>query len=76
MSAVRYSMGTVMALGRQIVSRLSTPERIDGCRREATRNRLIGDDATEPTAAASSALTSPRMRVDRRSTAYWDRAAA
>jgi hypothetical protein len=42
----------VVARERQIVSRRSTPQRIDAARDAATRNRLIGEGVAETTADA------------------------
>ena len=56
------------------MSRRSTPERIDAARRAATRNRLIGDGVTEPTADGWVAAWEAQAERDgiERSAAYWE----
>ena len=56
------------------MSRQSTPERIDAARRAATRNRLIGDGVTEPTADGWVAAWGAEEERDgiERSAAYWE----
>ena len=56
------------------MSRRSTPERIDEARRAATRNRLIGEGATEETADAWIAAWEAKAAQDglERGSAYWD----
>jgi hypothetical protein len=56
------------------VARRSTPERIDAARRAATRNRLIGERATEETADAWIAAWEAKAAQDglERGSAYWD----
>ena len=58
------------------MSRRSTPERIDAARRAATRNRLIGEGATEPTADAWIAAWEAQAAQDglARDSAYWQAA--
>ena len=55
------------------MSRRSTPERIDAARRAATRNRLIGEGETEPTADAWIAAWDAQAAQDglERGSAYW-----
>jgi hypothetical protein len=55
------------------MARRSTPERIDQARRAATRNRLIGEGATETTADAWIAAWEVQAAQDRleRGSFYW-----
>ena len=57
------------------MSRRSTPERIDEARRAATRQRLIGQGATEATADAWIAPWDAQAARDglERDGAYWER---
>ena len=56
------------------MSRRSTPERIDGVRRAATRSRLVGEGVTEETADAWIAAWARQAGHDAidRGKAYWD----
>ena len=55
------------------MSRRSTPERIDQARRAATRNRLIDEGVSEPTADAWIAAWEAQAAQDglARDSAYW-----
>ena len=56
------------------MSRRSTPARIDEARRAATRNHLIGERATEPTADAWITAWEAQAAQDglERCSAYWE----
>jgi hypothetical protein len=56
------------------VARRSTPERIDGAHRAATRQRLIGERVSEATADAWIAAWEAHAAHDglERGAAYWD----
>jgi hypothetical protein len=56
------------------MSRRSTPERIDEARRAGTRNRLIGDGATETTADVWIAAWEAQAAQDglERGRTYWE----
>ena len=58
----------------RVMSRRSTPKRIDEARRAATRNRLIGDGASEATADAWIAAWEAQAAQDglERGAAYWE----
>jgi hypothetical protein len=58
------------------MSRRANPARIDGARRAATRNRLIGERVTEATADAWIAAWDARAAQDglEPGLVYWDRA--
>jgi hypothetical protein len=58
------------------MARRSTPARIDEARHAATRNRLIGDGATEATADAwiSAWAEQARRYGVERGSGYWDAA--
>jgi hypothetical protein len=58
----------------RVMSRRSTPERIDEARRAATRNRLIGEGVTEATADAWIAAWDAQAAQDGMtpSAAYWE----